>query len=157
METYLFGPFVSEFNVRSNLTANLGAEFDIRIYANNEIRTEVTVTNSYGFVGGMADRTYDVTSDPSARKWSTRAPALEHVPYSNWHKNFLLGGSAMNVFIKHNRAYYAQTRLVPNFNPDGAPTEAYIRSHRVDLNSDFLRSDGHGNHPPIHACNGLTR
>jgi hypothetical protein len=154
VETYLSGPFVSEFNVRSNLTANLGAEFDIRIYANNEIRTEVTVTNSYGFVGGMADRTYDVTLTQARQVVYSRA-GLEHVPYSNWHKNFLFGGSAMNVFIKHNRAYYAQTRLVPNFNPDGAPTEAYIRSHRVDLNSGSCGPMGTGTIHPYMPAAGL--
>jgi hypothetical protein len=147
VETYLSGPFVSEFNVRSNLTANLGAEFDIRIYANNEIRTEVTVTNSYGFVGGMADRTYDVTLTQAGKVVYSRA-GLKHVPYSNWHKNFVFGGSAMNVFIKHNRPYYAQTRLVPNFNPDGAPTEAYIQSRRVDLNSDSCGPMGTGTITP---------
>ena len=134
VETYLSGPFVSEFHVSSNLTANLGAEFDIRIYANNEIRTTVTLTNSRGFVSGMSDRTYDVSLVQAGQVVYSKA-GLKHVPYSNWHKNFLFGGSAMNVFVKHNRAYYARTRLVPNYNPAGAPTEAYIQSKKVDLNS----------------------
>jgi hypothetical protein len=154
VETYLSGPFVTEFNVRSNLTANLDAEFDIRIYANNEIRTEVTVTNSYGFVSGMADRTYDVTLTQAGQVVYSRA-GLKHVPYSNWHRNFVSGGSAMNVFIKHNRAYYAQTRLVPNFNPDGAPTEAYIQSRRVDLNSASCGPMGTGTLTPYMPTTGL--
>ena len=65
------------------------------------------MTNSYGFVGGMAI-TLNVTLTQAGQVVYSRA-GLQHVPYSNWHKNFVFGSSAMNVFIKHNRACSADT------------------------------------------------
>lgn len=119
-DAWLQGAVASEYSVKGPLRDSAGnphpfltARFDVRAYANNVVRTVVTVENTKGPVAGSANQIYAVTVSQAGKPVLSQQ-AVMHFVQSRWSRDFWSDGkqAARVVF---NPRQIVDTKALPFF------------------------------------------
>jgi hypothetical protein len=106
VETWMSGPQASEFRVTTAIDDHLKATFDIRVYANGEIKTDTIVTNEQAFTADPKTYTYDVAIKQNGATAYTEA-GVQQWQGSTWHKE-IYKNDTPDVHVTHDTTYLAK-------------------------------------------------
>ena len=91
VETWMSGSEASEFRVTTWINDYLQATFDIRLYANGEIKTDVSVANATAFTEGVTTFTYDVAIKEGGQTLYSEADVAQ-ARATTWHQEVWSSG-----------------------------------------------------------------
>ncbi|MBY0430053.1 MAG: hypothetical protein K2Q10_02560, partial [Rhodospirillales bacterium] len=113
VDLWMKGPLATEMRVSAHLNDQLTATFDIRVHANGEIRTDVSVHYDWAYDTPMRNVTYDlaVTQGGQAVLSETN---LSHNHHANWHTQVWSNGQP-GVNVVHDPAYLEKSGAVPAY------------------------------------------
>jgi hypothetical protein len=141
LDVWMNGDLATEFRVDAPINDELYAIFDIRKYANGEVRTDVTVANDWVTSGGSTlqgadDVTYDVVIKRNGQTVESHAN-LEQYQQTNWHTQIWEDGTAPNLRVVFDPEYLMSTGAVPTLD-----TSITVDNSQLQKQYDaFLTSD----------------
>jgi hypothetical protein len=106
VETWMSGPQASEFRVSTAIDSHLKATFDIRVYANGEVKTDVIMTNEQAFAADPKTYTYDVAIKQGGQTVYNEA-GVQQWQGSTWHHE-IYKNDAPDLHVAHDTAYLAK-------------------------------------------------
>lgn len=131
LDVWMQGDLATEFRVESEVGNGLLATFDIRAYANGEVRTDVTIHNDRitakdGLLHQPAALTYDVAIEQGGRTVFTHN-TLDHHQNANWHTQVWADGSGPNARVVRDLGHLANTGAVPAIDSSIAVSESTLQ------------------------------
>lgn len=140
--TRISGPLMSEFHYQVSIDAVTAVKFMARVYSTGAVWVRYVVHNGY-MTGTGANRTYDLTVTSNGVA-TTTAGIDQKTNTRITGKAWLSSDPAITP--KHNGAYISESKLVPNYATQHAPSEAtlalwtatYAPMGRVNLRADFF-------------------
>ncbi|MFQ5563760.1 MAG: calcium-binding protein [Parvularculaceae bacterium] len=98
-DLWLDGALVKEFRVEKQAAPHLLLRFDIRVYRDGDIRTDIVFSNEKTFSSGRRESLYDVRIGPeSAPVWSVER--IGHHRAATWRRTFWTGRQP-RLFVTH--------------------------------------------------------
>jgi hypothetical protein len=155
IKTWLSGPLVSEWLVRSPLGDQSGsqhphltARFNIRAYAGlTRIRTSVTIENVWAYEPNPRGFTYNVTIAVSGSNVYSQTN-LKHTHHARWRKVFWWG-SEPEVDVELDGIYLMATGVVPNYDRRFAVSQSVLNGMSTEFTpmgnqdiSDYMPATG---------------
>lgn len=134
-------PFKNPSNVDH---AHLRARFDVRLYNNGTIRTDLIVENNWLLVASPAPLTYSVncTQGVGGSTIFTQASFTHHYR-TRWHRVFWHGTQAQ-VRPRHNKAYFLDSKITWNYNRDLVVSGTALTNMQNAVNSSNTGPMGTG-------------
>jgi hypothetical protein len=135
VESWLAGPQVSEFVVTKALNQHLVAEFDIRAYADGQVRTDVIVRNEGTWTPGIRTYSYDVEIRDGGKLVAQHQDVAHH-PRANWHQE-VWSGAAPEVRLVRDNGYLIKSGAVPAYDlsigiEEGQIANSYAKLQAAD-------------------------
>lgn len=135
IETWLSGPLASEFTVEVDVAPHLGIEFNIRVFADGDIRTDVVFENDGAYEEGLRDITYDATITQGGEVMF-QVTGLDHYRASRWHTE-VWSGNEEDLFAQIDVNYLMQTGAIPTYDTSlGVSAAALQSNYNAMLGSD---------------------
>lgn len=132
-KNWLAGPLATEFNGSLPINEFLEAYFDIRLYQDGTIKSDVIIANDWAEKTGVVTFNYDVTLTQNGQVVYTKA-AQKHNRFSNWKKT-LYSAARSKLQVVREPIHFRKTKAILNY--DMVPkSEAVIAS----VYSDFMKS-----------------
>lgn len=113
VEVWLSGTLSSEFTVETSLATHLDVRFDIQIFDNGEIRTDVIFSNDKAYTDGIRDITYDATIRSGDTELYS-VDGLMHHRASTWHEE-VWSDSEPTLHYQHDVEYMVSTGAILNY------------------------------------------
>lgn len=140
LNVWLNGPFVTEFRVSAPITADLLAQFDIRVFSNGDVRTDVIVNNDWvKSAGGGLTQPSNVSYDVAVKSGGFPVVLhnnLVHHKNANWHAQVWSGrANAPAVQVTRDLAYLQATGAVLPFDQSIKIDDAALQSRWEQLRS----------------------
>ncbi len=110
VETWMSGSQASEFRVTAPINESLKATFDIRVYADGEIKTDVIVANEATFTSNAKGYTYDVAIREGGQTVHSET-GVEQWRGSTWHKE-VWKNDQPDVHVGHDMTYLAKAGAI---------------------------------------------
>lgn len=126
IETWIDGPFASEFSFNAKLPGHdhLELRFDVRVYANGEVRTDVTVASESTYTAGIETFQYGATIVEGG-EIVFQDLDIAHHRNANWHTQVWANGEP-DAFITFDIDYMAATGAIPHYDTSLGVTDAAI-------------------------------
>lgn len=118
LPTWLKGPVATEFNSSAPLRDSVGghphltAYFDVRLYVNGQVRTDVTLENNWAYEPQPSNLRYDITISRQGKTLYQKS--LLHYRQARWHKIFWSGAEPAAT-IRYDVPYFIKSRAVSNY------------------------------------------
>jgi hypothetical protein len=110
---WLDNSLVKEVRVSTKLNAQMTATFDIRVSADDQIKTDMIVANDEAF-SPPRSFVYDATlRNDGAMLFEQKA--ISQYPYSNWHKAIWTGASRSTLDVGFDPEYLARTGAIAEY------------------------------------------
>lgn len=133
---WLKGPLVSEFNVSQALNEFIHVYFDIRLYQDGKIKTDVTLTNDWAYKLGVKTFTYDVNIKQAGVAVFAKS-AQKHHRFANWKKTFYYNGFIPPIYVQREAVHWRKSKAILNYALNTPIAESVLLS----TYRDFLSSD----------------
>ena len=125
--TWLKGPLATEFNVSQALNEFIHVYFDVRIYQDGKIKTDVILTNDWGYKVGVKTFTYDVTIKQAGTTVYSKANQRHH-RFANWKQTYYYNGEAPKVHVAREPNQWRKTRAILNYDQTAKISSSVIAS-----------------------------
>lgn len=131
VETWIDGPFATEFSFSEKLPGHdhLELRFDVRVYANGEIRTDVAVASESTYVGGIETYQYAATITEGG-EIVFQDMDIAHHRNANWHTQVWSNGEPA-AFVTFDVGYMAETGAIPHYD-----TTLGVRSATIEKTNE---------------------
>ena len=113
LETWISGPLSSEFSLSASVALHLDVRFNIQVFADGDIRTDVIFANDDAFSDGIRDITYGVSIQQNNQEVYS-AYNIDHYRASNWHQE-IWSGDTPDLHYQHDVWYLMQSGAIPNY------------------------------------------
>ncbi|TNE38070.1 MAG: calcium-binding protein [Alphaproteobacteria bacterium] len=127
VETWLSGPLASEFTVQIEVAPHLDIEFNIRVFADGDIRTDVIFENDGAYEEGLRDITYDATITQGGEVMF-QVTGLDHYRASRWHTE-VWSGNDQDLFAQFDVNYLMQTGAIPTYDTSLGVSASALQSN----------------------------
>ena len=131
---WLDGPLVKETRFQIDAAAHLTLRFDVRVYRDGDIRTNIVFSNEKTFSAGRRELLYDVTigaGDAPAFTW----PRVAQHRSSTWRKVFWTGAQS-KLHIAHDLRTLIAAGAVAPLDPSIGVSAARIAANDEELKKD---------------------
>lgn len=112
LTTWMEGPLAAEYSFEQMTPEGLELRFDIRVFADGDIRADVTFANEHTYTESVT-LTYDAVIRKDGVVVQTESN-LEHYRNSNWHTQ-IWDGEESGSFVKFDIDYMAETGAIPHY------------------------------------------
>ncbi len=113
IEPWIEGSLASEYSVEVMLNDHLKMKFDIRIFADGDIRTDFQMATESTYVAGIQTYNYDIDLKVDGLSVFSEA-AIAHHRNANWHTQ-LWSGDEPAIFTAFDTDYMAETGAIPHY------------------------------------------
>ncbi|MEM8987219.1 MAG: hypothetical protein AAGC95_10895 [Pseudomonadota bacterium] len=123
-DKWLEGQYVTEFSITETVSPHIDATFNIRLYADGNIRTEVVVANENIFTNyGLGNVVYDLTLEQNGVTIENHQN-VEHNKFARWHESYWASGGDDDIHVAFDYDYLASSGAVQRLDDSYTLSEA---------------------------------
>jgi hypothetical protein len=143
LDVWMNGSMASEFRVTAAITNDLLAQFDIRAYANGEVRTDVTIANDWirssgGSLTQPGTVNYSVAIKEGGQTVFSKA-GVNHHKNANWHTEVWSGGSEPDIQVTRDIDYLVRSGAIP-----AVDTGVTVNSSKIQSDYNAIQNSNTG-------------
>lgn len=137
VDIWLDGPLVKEFRIEKSAAPHLLLRFDIRVYRDGDIKTDVIASNEKTFSPGQRESVYDVTiGTKDGSVFSEKK--VGHYRASTWRRSFWTGSQPLLFVVNDIETFIDARALAPLDVSLGVAADSTARDDRLLSNLPLL-------------------
>ena len=131
IEPWMNGGLATEFRVSYAVNQDLQMDLDIRVMADGDIRTDMTINNDWAYSGMDETYNYDVAVTQDGQSVYAQND-ISHYQHSNWHQQFFKDGET-DMHMTRDIDYLVQSGAIAGIDTSIQVSEDRIAQDYADL------------------------